>query len=282
MVTAHARAIPWLLSLVVSAHIAQASPDESPQHYDLKHANWQFLLGESAVSAGAYAATWLLPPSKTCRWCMSNAFDESVRGALRAQDPRPAAFISHTLAVGAVPVLGLTGLIAPAGMDQRLDRGVEDAWIVVNTFAITSAVGETVKRLVARERPAFHLEAESATEFANLPGERNKSFFSLDTAWAFSIASSSATLAYLRGYSSAPYIAVGGGVLAMGAGTLRIVGDAHWATDVLTGAAVGTGIGIAMPLLLHGRRDGNRTGNSTAVTVAPLALGNGVSVAFAF
>jgi hypothetical protein len=86
---------------------------------------------------------------------------------------------------------------------------------LVTAFAITSAIGETVKHLVARQRPAFHYEVESATEFASYPSERNKSFFPNDTAWAFAMASSSTNLTYLHGYSTAPYSAIGGGALAI-------------------------------------------------------------------
>jgi hypothetical protein len=50
-----------------------------------------------------------------------------------------------------------------------------------------------------------------------------------------------------------PFIAGGGGVLALGTGFLRIAADAHWTTDVLTGALLGTGLGVAVPLLLHRR-----------------------------
>ena len=112
----------------------------------------------------------------------------------------------------------------------------------------------------------------------NYPNERNKSFFSLDTAWAFAIASSATTLSYLHGYSSTKYVAIGSGFLAATAGTLRIVGDAHWATDVLTGAAVGTAIGIAVPVLLHPRQS-NPQG---AAASSALERSTGFSLALTF
>lgn len=273
-----------VVGLVAQLAWVNSAAADAPQHHELENNGWQFLLGESAVGASAYLGAWLLAgdASRSCRWCQTNRFDGSVRNALRADDPRPPAFVSHALSVGAIPVLGLTGLIAPAYLDRSWRHGIEDVWIVTNSFIVTSAIGEWVKRSVARERPAFHYEVESQTEFSTWPGEKNKSFFSLDTAWAFAIASSSTTLAYLRGYSTAPYIAVGGGMLAVGAGTLRIVSDAHWATDVLTGAVVGTGIGIAMPLLLHARRSDDRRTEPMTVSVTPLTSGTGVSLAMQF
>jgi membrane-associated phospholipid phosphatase len=284
MVLARSSVLPLVVAMLLCTRLGQAAPDPSPKHYELKHTNWTFLLGESVMAGSAYVGAWLFTggPKATCHWCRTNSFDDSIRNALRADDSRPPAFISHALSVGAIPVLAMTGLVAPAGRDAQWHRGLEDAWIVANTFFVTSAVGETVKHLVARQRPAFYYRRQSATEFDVYPSERNKSFFSLDTAWAFSIVSSSTTLALLRGYSTAPYIAVGGGLLALTAGTLRIVSDAHWATDVLTGAAVGTGIGIAMPLLLHGRSNGETPGTASSVSVAPLGLGSGVSIAVQF
>ncbi|HEX2879195.1 MAG TPA: hypothetical protein VHO25_06635 [Polyangiaceae bacterium] len=58
----------------------------------------------------------------------------------------------------------------------------------------------------------------------------------------------------MRGYWTAPYVAIGGGVLAVGTGLLRIGADMHWASDVLVGAAAGSALGFAVPFLLHSRR----------------------------
>jgi len=100
-----------------------------------------------------------------------------------------------------------------------------------------------------------------------VPVEENLSFFSGDTAWAFSVASSATTLAYLRGYAAAPWILAGGGTLAVAAGVLRISADMHWATDVLAGAVIGTTIGAGLPLLLHSRKP---TELAPAVSVVPM------------
>lgn len=249
-------------------------------HYDLARTNWQALSVESLSALGAYGGVWLATggPRATCRWCDSNGFDESVRSTLRAPHPRTIGFLSHGVSLGAVPALALTGLIVPAYRDAEMGRALADTWIVANTFLITTAVGDLAKHWVARERPSFHHGVQAETEMRNFPNERNKSFFSLDTAWAFAIASSATTLAHLHGYESRNYIAIGGGALAVAAGTLRIVGDAHWTTDVLTGAAVGTAIGIAVPALLHPRESNSQT----SLSVSALERGTGVSLSFTF
>jgi membrane-associated phospholipid phosphatase len=57
-------------------------------------------------------------------------------------------------------------------------------------------------------------------------------------------------------------------VLATADGVLRIMGDRHYATDVLTGAAIGFGFGYGVPTLLHYVA---RVPSSTAWTLTPVA-----------
>ena len=55
----------------------------------------------------------------------------------------------------------------------------------------------------------------------------------------------------IGGYRLAPVVWIAGGVLALAASYLRMAADRHYFTDVTVGAVLGTGIGIAVPLLLH-------------------------------
>jgi len=54
-------------------------------------------------------------------------------------------------------------------------------------------------------------------------------------------------------------------------GVLRIAADMHWASDVLTGAAVGTAVGAGLPVLLHARNPESPTNTA----ILPL-FGGGV------
>lgn len=270
-----------ILVVALTARHAAGAENAQERHFDLHNTTATALMVESGLALGSLGTAWWITggPSTRCWWCDSNGLDDSVRRLLRATDPRAPAFISHALSMGAIPVMSVIGLVGPAYLDQKLERGLQDGWILANTFILTTAVGDLVKHLVARERPSFHNRVEHETEFARWPTQRNKSYFSLDTAWAFAIASSAATLAYARGYSTAPYVAAGGGFMALGAGTLRIVGDAHWATDVISGALIGTGIGIALPLLVHARQSRNETGMRAPQSAVSQPL---VTAAFVF
>ena len=56
-------------------------------------------------------------------------------------------------------------------------------------------------------------------------------------------------------------------------GYTRMAADQHYLTDVLVGAAVGAGIGVGMPLWLHGREDRQPGERASSVKVLPLPLG---------
>jgi membrane-associated phospholipid phosphatase len=58
--------------------------------------------------------------------------------------------------------------------------------------------------------------------------------------------------------------------------TFRVVGDMHYASDVITGAIVGSLVGYGVPLLHYARRDlGLRTG-AVRLQLVPSAGGAGV------
>ena len=132
------------IAVVIASRSAVAA---EPAHYDLDRTSWQALSVESLAAVTAYSGAWLVSrvPRETCSQCNSNSFDESVRSALRANHPRTVGFLSHGVSVGAVPVLALTGLIVPAYRDRQFHRGLEDTWIVANTFLLTTAIGDMTK-----------------------------------------------------------------------------------------------------------------------------------------
>lgn len=219
-------------------------------------------LGSVVVFAGYSIAAGDAP--ERCSWCAANGFDDGVRDALRMKDPKPAGLASHVLSLGVVPIGSFVGVLVPALADGHGSYAWKDGWIMVNAFLLTTGLADGTKKLVARQRPSFHYGVQGATEAKGSALEEHLSFFSGDTAWAFTMASSATTLAYLHGYESAPYIAVAGGTLALATGALRVAADMHWASDVLVGALVGTSVGVALPLLLHGRK------KATTVSVLPL------------
>ena len=62
-------------------------------------------------------------------------------------------------------------------------------------------------------------------------------------------------------------------------GVLRIMGDRHYATDVLTGAVIGFGVGFGVPTVLHYGNTGY-AGALDTLSVSPM-MGNGRAGLFA-
>lgn len=237
-----------------TAATTAAGVETAQRHYELQHTSWQFLTAETGGAAVALVTVIVAGSAPDhCRWCESNAFDDAIRDALRAGNPRTAGYVSHVFAFGATSLVAAGGLMIPAIGDRELGRAGKDIWIIANTTIFTTAFTEVFKRTVGRQRPAFHYGVQAETEGAAYPEEANRSFFSLDTSAAFSIAASSTTLAFLHGYEIAPWVLGAGATMATTAGVLRIAADMHWGSDVIVGALAGTGIGVTIPLLLHER-----------------------------
>ena len=241
-----------------AARVAAGEHSDELEHTAPSHLAFE-LAGSVVLSTSLLLAAG--PPATRCGWCASDAFDESVRDALRARHPRTAAALSHAFSVAAAPALALGALLPSAFMRGRPSHALEDSVIVLDAVILTFGVTHGTKRLLDRERPAVHHGVAAATEYAGHPSEWNQSFFSSDTSLAFALGSSAATLAYLRGYRVAPWIVFAGSVIGVSTACLRVAADMHWATDVLTGAAVGTAIGFSLPYFMHGRSsDGPRPG----------------------
>ena len=268
-----------MVPVLLAATTRIAAADEP---HALRHTGDWFLAGELGGSAAMMAlALAFHDPPATCRWCQPNDLDRSVRDAL-VVDPdyrRTAGAWSHVLSIGAAGALALSSATVPAVTSGHGRYALQDSAIILSAFSLTTAVGTVTKQAAGRRRPAFTMGEQHQTEFGDYPGQQNLSFFSVDTAWAFSLGASAATLAFLRGYREAPYVVVAGALIGIGTGLLRVASDVHWTTDVITGALVGTGIGVALPLALHRRE----TGSETGVAAQPLGAGTyGLALSGAF
>jgi membrane-associated phospholipid phosphatase len=222
--------------------------------YALKNTDARFLALELAAAASLVTINLVTrEKAERCGWCSTNGFDRSVRRALLSSDPETAGVASRVISNIVAPALALTSVTVPALVSDHASHALADSVIVLNGALFTLGISETTKSLFDRRRPAFHYGVEGRTEMNDEPEEEFRSFISGDTALVFSLAASTATLSYLRGYESAPYVLAGGALLAVTTGVLRVAGDVHWATDALASSIVGTGSGMLVPLAFHGR-----------------------------
>ncbi|HET9954519.1 MAG TPA: phosphatase PAP2 family protein [Polyangiaceae bacterium] len=248
----------------LSARVGRAEPHE------LKRTEPLTLGIELGLSAVAMSAGILAPNPKQCRWCSPPGLDEAVAGWFEIEGRRPAAQLSHVLSFSVLPAASVAALVAPALSQSAPTRvALEDVSIALQAMGWNLALSQAVKKLVARRRPAFFYERSRLTEYPDSLKQRNQSFFSGDTSSAFVMASSVTTLAFLRGYSWAPYAAAAGGTLATATGLLRIAADVHWASDVFVGAVAGSAIGCLVPILLHPRAARNKEVSSDGALLLP-------------
>jgi membrane-associated phospholipid phosphatase len=182
------------------------------------------------------AASW---KTSACKICEPTGLDEDARDALRWGHPQDAAHASDVLAYVAIPVLA-------AGDAYRSTRSWgnfgRDVLVVAEAASLTMLATDIAKPGFARLRPGL-----PAT-----PGQSPGAYHSLwsgHTSLAFSIVAAQATQDSMRGDPAAPWVWGIGLTVATAVGYLRVAGDAHWLTDVLAGAAVGTGFGVGVPLL---------------------------------
>jgi membrane-associated phospholipid phosphatase len=172
----------------------------------------------------------------------------SVRNALVWGNTRRATDVSNVFGYFFAPAfgLGLTFTTAIAGDHGSWAAVVDDTLPVVETVVLSQLVVQAAKFGVARQRPGVHFDPPGPPQL-----EDNVSFFSGHAALTFGIATSAGLIAHRRHYRSEPWFWTIGGLFAMTASYLRIAADKHYLTDVLTGAVVGVGSGLTIPMLME-------------------------------
>lgn len=199
-----------------------------------------------------------------CRVCSGPAFDNTVRSALVWNRTGTASTLSNLTGFVSAPAFGL-GAIAVANYMRGSDtaRWIDDAVPIVEASVLAGLLNQTVKFAVGRQRPFVRV----ADPMRPAELDDNVSFFSGHATLAFAIATSAGMVAHARSYSIEPIVWAGGYALAATTGYLRIAADKHYLSDVVVGAIVGTGVGLATPLWLH------RNLGADNVAVVPSANG---------
>jgi membrane-associated phospholipid phosphatase len=267
------------VAVALAANAARAEPHARELRHDTR-----VNVAVTAMGASWLVVSELLKPSlvpEKCRWCyraadgsdLLNAYDGWMRRRLLWQRTR-SADIASSLIVGALEPTAQLGLLAVSAHQERALSGFPlDSLIVAESTVVAAVVNQVVKFGFARERPFVHYlprAPEALRELTSSPSDDNLSFFSGHTTVAFAIATSSSTVATLRGYRSAPLLWGSGLTLAASVGYLRIAADKHYLSDVLTGAVVGSIVGVALPVIFHSPKSEPNAGSSAALTLPPL------------
>jgi membrane-associated phospholipid phosphatase len=153
---------------------------------------------------------------------------------------------------GLITGTGLYLLGTADGQRRTQDLGLH----TVEAIALADGVTESLKILAGRARP--RISGDDASKFQLLRGLRNEDYRSFPSghatsAFAFASAVSSETQ---RWWPSSRWIL--GPILYSGAtltGVSRIYNNAHWASDVMAGAAIGTLVGLKVVRYQHSHPD---------------------------
>ena len=214
-------------------------------------------------------------------------FDDDVRSALRAHSLanryifRDASDVGLSLAV-TWPFMG-DALTAAWWYRGSREAAEEMALIDLETLAVTGAIQGATNVLVSRERPygrdcgSEQLPSDSIDCSHSV---HYRSFFSGHSAFSFTGAALICVHHFENELLGPPWDTLscaGGYAVAATTATFRVVADVHYASDVLTGALMGTLVGYGVPLLHYSRRGAPATTlGSLELHVVPAAGGIGV------
>jgi membrane-associated phospholipid phosphatase len=124
-----------------------------------------------------------------------------------------------------------------------------DFLVLWETLSITMYVNTMVSFMVRRPRPYVYNDSNS--DEMRLSGEAAMSFYSGHAAVSFACATAYSRL-FMKRHPQSPLVApvwVFTYGLAASVGTLRVVGGAHFPTDVIVGSVAGVGLGLLIPWL---------------------------------
>jgi len=222
-----------------------------------------------------------LPTRSEANWSSASDLDLAVQQGLGldSSGAREAAEIVSDVLVSAL-------VVWPILVDPILYTGAgEGAWdvawqlslISLEVFAINHALNIGLKLLSRRERPIGYY-------CANRPGYDNDPVCAdpppAESFWSGHVSNAFAGAALVCLHHDVLDLfgdegtdgAMCGSALALAAttGLLRIMSDRHWVTDVMTGALVGSAIGILVPWLLHYQGGGRPPLSGTSAP--PIAL----------
>jgi membrane-associated phospholipid phosphatase len=247
----HTLASVVLVLLVASGARAQEAQDPARERTTAESAPQLRLspLWDSATmatSAATVGLSLLIPVDTGTRWNTELLpIDDHLKGRYSSQ----AAHTSDILL--AVNVVAPVALFTGRGLDRETGKRLA---IYGETLLVGLAVNSLVKAAVARPRPYAYSDDPAIVAYAEGQGRDSRlSFYSGHASTTFSASVAGAYLFAQSTSDTNARAAVWGLELAMAAATadLRTRAGKHFYSDVLVGAAVGSGLGVLVPYL-HG------------------------------
>jgi membrane-associated phospholipid phosphatase len=219
-------------------------------------------------------------------------FDEGARNVLMLRDASARLYVRDLsdLLLGfmiAYPII-VDGVFVAGFYRDSPETAFEIFISQMEVMAVTGALEALLNILANRERPygrtcgaPGELDADT---WDCVSDNRFDSFYSGHASQTFAVAASTCmNHAYLPLYGGTEkdvVPCVAGFGFAIGTALLRVMGDRHYLTDVMTGAALGTAVGLFLPWLMHYRLDARDDADEAQLTIhlapAPSGVGPGV------
>jgi membrane-associated phospholipid phosphatase len=250
----------------------------------------RFSTADYLLTTGAGAITLaaaIVPPRSQHSIHGGILFDNAVRDTLRVRPLanryifRDASDVGLSLAISWP--FAADALTAAWWYRGSRDVAQEMALIDLQTLAISGALQGATNVFVSRERPygrncgSDQLPSD-AIDCAN--SGHYRSFFSGHSSFSFTSAALICVHHFENELLGPPWDALscaGGYAVATTTATFRVVSDMHYASDVLTGALLGTLVGYGVPLLHYRNRDASAAGENTMqLHLVPAAGGIGL------
>lgn len=278
-----ATALVAALAYAPTAAAADPTPTPPAPPPASEHDDWAFRTFQpvdyvvtGVTGALAVDVYFEVQPQSQARWVGGILFDDAARSAFRLHDPgtrdavRSAADI---LASGSVVLaVGFDAIALPL-LRRKTKAAIQLGLISAETFALSSLVTTTSYDSAGRTRPSYADCQKNPSFDPQCSSSPTASFWSGHTAQAFTSAGlSCAEHAYVHIYGDPVADAIGcAGMVTLGAsvGALRVMGDRHYATDVIVGSLVGFTLGYGIPAFLYYTRR-QEPKDATSVAVSPV------------
>jgi membrane-associated phospholipid phosphatase len=258
------RALVCAVAVLIFGAEARAQNEvPSPQRLNWR-SDWRRVNGvEYALTAGLFAtstAIRFLPALEGAVWTRPVLLDDFTRRGLRANSRN-----GRNVAGRASDAFALLGYLPPLLIDPMIVAGIDDqnpdvAWqlfvISTQSYAITITLNSISKRVFARRRP-YAVGCEADPEYSDecSDSDRFRSFYSRHsaiTATSAGLICAHHTHLPLYGGGNIDRLTCGAALVGMLAtGTLRIVSDKHWHSDVMVGHLLGFAVGYLLPTLVY-------------------------------
>ena len=210
-------------------------------------------MAAGALGAATIAVQFGVPNPSVAKWS-STGFDDWVRGWLRipSENGRNAAALTSDFFVYTLAAAPFINAFFVAGWEhERMDVAWKLAALDAETLLTVTFVTLSLQKLTAGNAPSSRIarstlavrvqhrrEVRLVSERSHLGGVRGGGAGVLPPRIP-------RHLAHRLGAAVCPVTIV----VATGTAILRVAADRHWATDVITGALLGGGLGYAIPAL---------------------------------